>query len=140
MYHPRRGAVKERGEACSNAHFGLGRVLGLPIACDLATNQDARRRDGRLILPHGTSGYLRILLPVALPGRLMEVRLSKAAVRLVCQTADVSRPQQTIIGVDLGVNTLVAATDGEKAILVRGRAAKATVQYRNTRLADCQEA
>ena len=47
-------------------------------------------------------------------------------------------PQQTIIGVDLGVNTLLAATAGEKAVLVSGRAAKATVQYRNKCLAPCQ--
>src|SRR3990167_1563519 len=104
------------------------------------TNQDARLRDGHLLLPHGTSGRLRIVIPVAVPGRLMEVRLSMAAVRLVCQIDDIPMPQQTVIGVDLGVNTLLAATDGEKAILVSGRAAKATVQYRNKRLADCQQA
>ena len=42
------------------------------------TNQDARIHDGRLILPHGQSGTLRIPLPstITLPGRLMEVRLS----------------------------------------------------------------
>jgi putative transposase len=101
------------------------------------TNQDARVRDGRLVLPHGTSGTLRIPIALALPGRLMEVRLSMAAVRLVCEVEDVPRPQQRIIGVDLGVNTLLAATDGEKAVLVSGRAAKATVQYRNKRLASC---
>src|SRR5262249_19069076 len=38
------------------------------------TNQDARIRDGRLVLPHGTSGTLRIRLPdaVTVSGRLME--------------------------------------------------------------------
>src|SRR5215472_8807771 len=42
------------------------------------TNQDARIRNGRLILPHGQSGTLRICLPdtITLPGRLVEVRLS----------------------------------------------------------------
>jgi putative transposase len=42
------------------------------------TNQDARIREGQLILPHGKSGAVRIRLPetVTLPGRLMEVRLS----------------------------------------------------------------
>jgi putative transposase len=45
-----------------------------------------------------------------------------------------------VIGVDLGVNTLLAATDGEHAVLVSGRAAKATVQWRNKRLASCQQA
>ena len=53
------------------------------------TNQDARIRDGRLILPHGTSGTLRIRLPdaVTLPGRLMEVRLSYGVVRLDLRSA-----------------------------------------------------
>jgi putative transposase len=106
------------------------------------TNQDARIRDGRLVLPHGTSGTLRIRLPdaVTLPGRLMEVRLSYGLVRLICEVPDVARTQQAIIGVDLGVNTLVAATDGRTVILISGRAAKATVQYRNKQLARLQQA
>ncbi len=45
------------------------------------------------------------------------------------------RRQQTVVGVDLGVNTLVAATDSKKALLISGREAKATVQWRNKRLA-----
>jgi putative transposase len=105
------------------------------------TNQDARIRDGWLILPHGTSATLRISLPdtIALPGRLMEVRLSYGTVRLICKVADAPRPQQTIIGVDLGVNTLIAATDGHKVVLISGRAAKATIQYRNKQLARLQK-
>jgi putative transposase len=105
------------------------------------TNQDARIRDGRLILPHGASGALRIRLPAAvtLPGRLIEVRLSYGAARLICEVPDTARPQQMVIGVDLGVNTLIAATDGQKAILICGRAAKATVQYRNKQLARFQQ-
>lgn len=101
------------------------------------TNQDARMRDGRLILPHGKSGTLRVRLPetVTLPGRLMEVRLSYGVARLICEVPDAPRPEQTVIGVDLGVNTLAAATDGQRVILISGRAAKATVQYRNKRLA-----
>ena len=98
------------------------------------TNQDARLREGCLFLPHGTSGRLRIPLPVALPGRLMEVRLSMAAIRVVCEAPWERTPQQTVIGIDLGVNTLLAATDGATTVLVSGRAAKATVQYRNKRL------
>ena len=104
------------------------------------TNQDARLRHDRLLLPHGTSGRLCIPITVTLPGRLMEVRLSMAVVRLICEVADVPRPPQCVIGVDLGVNTLLAATDGEKALLVSGRGAKATVQYRNKRLASCSQA
>jgi putative transposase len=101
------------------------------------TNQDARIREGRLILPHGQNGTLCISLPsaVVLPGRLMEVRLSYGVVRLICQIPDIPRPQQTVIGVDLGVNTLLAATDGQKVVLISGRGAKATIQYRNKQLA-----
>jgi putative transposase len=101
------------------------------------TNQDARIRDGRLILPHGQSGTLRIPLSstITLPGRLMEVRLSYGAVRLICEIPDVPRPEQAVIGVDMGVNTLIAATDGQKVLLVSGRGAKAEVQYRNKQLA-----
>jgi putative transposase len=105
------------------------------------TNQDARIRDGRLILPHGASGTLRIRLPdtVALPGRLMEVRVSYGLVRLICEVSDVARRAEMVIGVDLGVNTLIAATDGCKVILISGRAAKATIQYRNKQLARIQQ-
>jgi putative transposase len=106
------------------------------------TNQDARIRDGRLILPHGKSGTLRIRLPetVTLPGRLMEVRLLYGVVRLVCEVPAVPHPQQTVIGVDLGVNTLIAATDGTKVFLVSGRGVKAVIQWRNKTLADIQHA
>jgi len=104
------------------------------------TNQDARIRDGYLVLPHGRSGTLRVRLPdtVTLPGRLMEVRLSYGVVRLVYETLNEKRFQETVIGVDLGVNTLIAATDGQKVILISGRAAKATIQYRNKQLARIQ--
>jgi putative transposase len=106
------------------------------------TNQDARIRDGRLVLPHGKSGMLRIRLPdsITLPDRLMEVRLSFGVTRLVCEVADAPRPQQTVIGVDLGVNTLIAATDGAKVFLVSGRGVKAVIQWRNKTLARIQQA
>ena len=106
------------------------------------TNQDARIRDGRLVLPQGTSGTLRIRLPesVALPGRLMEVRLSFGVVRLTCEVSDAPHPQQAVIGVDLGVNTLIAATDGTKVFLVSGRGVKAVIQWRNKTLACLQQA
>ncbi|HKV83021.1 MAG TPA: transposase [Ktedonobacterales bacterium] len=106
------------------------------------TNQDARIRAGRLVLPHGRSGTLRIHLPetVTLPGRLMEVRLSFGVVRLICAVADSPRPQQTVLGVDLGVNTLIAATDGATVVLVSGRGVKAVIQWRNKSLARIQHA
>jgi len=68
------------------------------------TNQDARIRDGRLVLPQGASGTLRIRLPdvVTVPGRLMEVCLSYGVVRIICETPDEQRTQDTVIGVDLG--------------------------------------
>jgi putative transposase len=105
------------------------------------TNQDARIRDGQLVLPHGQSGTLRIRLPetITLPGRLMEVRMSFGMVRLVCEVPDAPRHQQTVIGVDLGVNTLIAATDGVKAVLVSGRGVKAVIQWRNKTLAAIQQ-
>jgi Probable transposase len=101
------------------------------------TNQDARLRSGWLILPNGTSGTLRIRLPegLPLPGRLMEARLGLHRVCLVCEVPDDPQPAGPTLGVDLGVNTLIAATDGETAVLVSGREAKATVQWRNKRLA-----
>ncbi|MCZ7569096.1 MAG: transposase [Ardenticatenaceae bacterium] len=104
------------------------------------TNQDARIRDGRVILPTGRSGTLRVRIPdtVTVPARLMEVRLCYGRVLLVCEIPDESRPQATVVGVDLGVNTLIAASDGKRAILVSGREAKATVQWRNKRLASIQ--
>jgi len=104
------------------------------------TNQDARLRNGRWVLPHGTSGLLRIRLPetITLPGRLMEVRLSFGIVCLVCAAPDTPRPQQTIIGVDLGVNTLLAATDGVRVFLVSGRGVKAVIQWRHKTLASLQ--
>jgi transposase len=65
----------------------------------------------------------------------MEVRLSYGLVRLICEIPDAPRPERTTIGVDLGVNTLIAATDGQKVILISGRKAKATIQYCNKPLA-----
>jgi putative transposase len=89
------------------------------------TNQDARIRGGRLILPKGR----------LLPGRLMEVRLCLGRVILICEVEEAPRPQQRVIAVDLGVNTLIAATDGQCALLISGREAKATLQRRNKNLA-----
>jgi hypothetical protein len=91
--------------------------------------------------PDGTSGTLRIRLPsaVMLPGRLTEVRLSYGVVRRICEVPDEARPQETVIGVDLGVNTLIAVTDEHKAIRSSGRAAKATIQCRNKQVARIQQ-
>ncbi len=76
---------------------------------------------------------------MALSGRLMQVRLCMDHLMLVCAIADVPQPHQMVISIDLGVNTLIAATDGQKAILVSGCAAKATVRWHNKRLASIQK-
>jgi putative transposase len=104
------------------------------------TNQGAKLRGGCLYLPCGNSGRLRIPIPdaVFLPGRLMEVRLQMGGIEMVCEVADSPRNGGPTIGVDLGVNTLIAATDGETAVLVSGREVKAAVQLRNKWLARIQ--
>lgn len=127
--------LRKHGHAEARYPWHKSRYRDVPY-----TNQDARIRDGALILPNGVSGVLRIRLPsnLVLPGRLMEVRLEFGRVLLVCQMPDDARPEGQTIGVDLGVNTLVAATDGATAILVSGREVKATIQWRNKRLASAQ--
>jgi putative transposase len=92
------------------------------------------------LLPNGIAGTLSIRIPetINIQGDLAEVRLKFGYVLITYKIDDEVRQQNTIIGVDLGVNTLIAATDGEKAILVSGREAKATVQWRNKKLASLQ--
>ncbi len=99
------------------------------------------RNHNTLILPNGASGRLVVRVPdgITFPGRLIEVRLAYSRVLVVCEVPDEPRPAQTTIGVDLGVNTLIAATDGDTAVLINGREAKATVQWRNKRLSNLQE-
>lgn len=81
------------------------------------TNQGARIRDGCLLLPNGCAGTLQIKLPIDILGRLMEVQLDFDEIRLICEVEDGIRTPGPIIGVDLGVNTLIAATDGKRAVL-----------------------
>lgn len=101
----------------------------------LYSNQGATIRNGVLRLANGKhGGVLRITLPTdrPLPGRLMEATLAFGVVRLVCKVADSDVVADgPLVGVDLGVNTLAAATDGQTAILVNGRGLKAIVQYGN---------
>jgi putative transposase len=106
--------------------------------CVIFTNQAARVRDGVLTLPCGQAGRLRVRIPEAvnLPGRLMEVRLHFGKVELVCQVPDVVHPTGPVIGIDLGVNTLLAATDGERVVLVSGRSVKSVVRLRNKRIGE----
>lgn len=100
------------------------------------TNQDAVIHDGVLRLSNGRGGtapfVIRLPKDRPLPGRLMEVQLGYGVIRLVCEVRGaVTRADGPLVGVDLGVNTLLAATDGQTAIVVSGREVKATVQYRN---------
>src|SRR5262249_28499610 len=100
------------------------------------TNQGAKVRNGKLSLPWGCGGRLTVRIPtgITLPGRLIEVRLDYGCIEIVCEIADEAHAGGPIIGVDLGLNTVIAATDGEKAILISGREIKATIQLRNKRL------
>lgn len=104
----------------------------------LFSSQSPRIKGGNLVLPCGVAGKLAIRIPkgVVLPGRIKEVRLDYGSVSVVCEVEEPSRCGGPTIGIDLGVNTLIAATDGEKAVLIGGREIKATVQLRNKRLAE----
>ena len=104
------------------------------------TNQSATIKNGVLRLPNGKAGRLSIKIPdgVTFSGRIMEATLIFGKVRVVCEVPDLQHPSGPVIGVDLGINTLIAATDGEKAVLIPGRGVKSTVQWRNKRLASLQ--
>jgi putative transposase len=102
------------------------------------TNQGARIRKGYLLLPNGKSGTLAIKLSKTFnpSGKLMEARLCFGKVILTYKSEQQLASQAiTDIGIDLGVNTLIAATDGQRSILISGREIKSTVQWRNKKLA-----
>ena len=105
----------------------------------LYTNQGARIRNGYLLLPHSKKGILTIKLPKNFnpSGRLMEARLCFGKVIITYKLENNKLASQSMIdiGIDLGVNTLIAATDGQKSILISGREVKSTVQWRNKNLA-----
>lgn len=121
-------------------------------------NNQARFRDGCVVLPNGASGDLRVPLPrgmmadeltlsvyrgsaATLTGRLQEARLSFGKLHLVLRVSIFATKEEehSPIGVDLGVNTLIAATDGERSLLISGRPAKSLVRYRNKKLGDYQK-
>jgi putative transposase len=65
----------------------------------------------------------------------------EAKAKRAAKAKEMKQPPATpTVGIDLGVNTLLAATDGKKAILVSGRGVKATVQWRNKRVASLTQA
>lgn len=106
------------------------------------TNQDATIRDGFLRLGNGKGNRpLRIRLhkEFVAPGRLMEVQLGVGDVRMIFEIT-LEKPGEHAaetkpIGNDLGVNSIIAATDGETAIVVSGREIKAITQWRNKEIA-----
>ncbi len=104
------------------------------------TNQDGKVTDGFLRVGNGRGNRpLRIRLPLALPGRLVEASVGFGVVRIVCEVPVAPTIESgAVIGCDLGVNTLIAATDGKTAIVVSGREAKAIVQYRNKQFASAE--
>jgi len=125
-------SLRKKGDPCCYPHR---KTLYRQV---LFTNQAPRFRDGRMILPCGKAGYLSVRIPkgVVLPGRVMEIRLDYGEVEIVCEVPNEVRPVGPTIGVDLGVNTVMAATDGKKAIAISGREIKATIQLRNKQLAE----
>jgi putative transposase len=132
-----RSATELRKKGHPEARYPWRRTLYHDV---IYSNQAAVIRDGKVILPNGKSGKLKVSLPpnLELPGRLVEARLTYGRILIVCQVPDQESQPGPIVGVDLGVNTLIAATDGKKTILVSGREAKATVQWRNKNLASIQ--
>jgi putative transposase len=126
-------ALRQNGHAQARYPFYKAKYR-----CVIFTNQAAKIKGGVLTLPCGQAGklYVRIPQEVVLPGRLMEVRLHFGTVELVCEIPAVACTAGPTIGIDLGVNTLLAATDGEKALLVSGRAVKSVVRLRNKRLGE----
>jgi hypothetical protein len=100
--------LRKNGHAQARYHWRLRRYHDV-----VYTNQDARIRDGRLVLPHSKSGTLRICLPetVTLPGRLMEVRLSYGMGRVQAQQVN-SACTRKIIG-QLAYKTAGAITLSE---------------------------
>jgi len=134
-------AVEATRQLRKNGHDEANYPFKQPRYKDVIyTNQGARLKDGILTLPNGDSGRLHIRIPkgVRLPGRIMEVRLKYGQVQMVCEVTDKVVPPGPTIGVDLGVNSLIAATDGKTAIVISGREAKATIQWRNKHLASIQ--
>jgi len=131
-------AVNSATQLRKRGHADARYPCRLPKYHDVTyTNQGARIRDGNLFLPNGKSGTLRVKIPstLTLPGRLMEVQVAFGRVLISCEIADDVRHVSGVIGVDLGVNTLIAAGDDQRAVLVSGREAKATVQWRAKKLA-----
>ena len=117
-------------------------------------NNQARIQDDYVVLPNGASQTLRIPLPAGYEGkrtgstdnylwvdgkplgRMMRATLTFGALYLSFDSEASEDVAGSEIGVDLGVNTLIAATDGVKALLISGRGIKSLVRYRNKKLGE----
>jgi len=132
----RRKQISDGGAAIARYPWRLHRYRDVTY-----TNQCVGARSDLLRLSNGRGNEpLRVKLPRALPGRIVEVTVAFGVVRVVCEITAPSAAPTSVIGVDLGVNTLVAAGDGERAVLVSGREAKATIQWRAKNLASISAA
>ncbi len=130
-------SLRSKGHAEARYPWRKPRYHDVPYS-----NQGAKIKGKHLVLPHGKAGKLSIPIPATLtiPGRLVEARLFYGRLILVCQVEEVKRPVHQVVGCDLGVNTAAAATNGVKAVVISGREAKATLQWRNKNLASFQAA
>lgn len=85
-------------------------------------------------------GNFKISIPksIKIQGKPVLVIIKYGEIILTCRIeepeVDLGQINKTI-GIDLGVNTLISATDGIKAINISGREAKSINQYRNKKLA-----
>ncbi len=109
------------------------------------TNQACGVRGNWLILSHGRNGerlYVKIPKNLQFPAdfRFIAANLHFNKIDLVFEMKKPKTSKlDSIVGIDLGINTLISATDGKKDLLISGREVKAINQYRNMKLAELQE-
>ena len=100
------------------------------------TNQQARIKNGLLILPKETRSMLSVKVR-PLPGRLMEVRLIPKSFGYVLEIVyeinanSVQRNQNTVAGIDLGLRNLATIVDntGKRPVVIKGGAVKSLIQF-----------
>lgn len=107
------------------------------------SSQQIKIENNCLILINGNRiGNIEIKIPVTIKieGKIVLTRIKYGEIHLICKIEESENKIEITksIGIDLGVNTLISATDGEKAINISGREAKAINQYRNKQLASIQ--
>jgi predicted RNA-binding Zn-ribbon protein involved in translation (DUF1610 family) len=104
----------------------------------LFPNQGAQVRNGKPVLSCGTAGRLTVRIPkgIVLAERLRDIRLDYGCVELGWDLPAATPPRGPARRVDLSVNTVIAATDGEQALLSSGREIKSTLPLGNQWLAE----